>query len=751
MSAENYEQPPFSACPSCTHQCRQILGHGFSPYFYTPSFYSILPAPPSSSSLTLPIPPDFLCGKNIRIDRTSTFDEPLYSKMHLQGPTGEKWPVVMEGTSLRNLAFTTGWGNFIQDHSIVAGDLVIFKLTSKGCFSVSIYESNGCEKVLPSAAKDAGSRPVQNGNGSRKRLACDAGLTSECTDGDFKRRKDDIGNRSPPSVIVIDDDEEDECEECTPKPSSGSPYQISSADDVTLVQNGIACLDGATKFSDSEERKGVVELKMNHNNRTVGMDMDSPADSEDVCMILTEHSLACTLDMEGNENSQQVGAQMIPTANGADEGAPAIRMETQVITYKDDRGGNVEEPKCQPNMSHDIKQKPSSDDEDLHQDSSDGDMPSDSDSGNDDPDVPPYCAGEATQGHIAKATKDMEYITASFISKRRPVSAEERQRVFQAAKQFKSNRPHFLKLMKESHVYRGFWLAISSNFASKYLSVENQEATLLDSSGRAWSAKWLGKRCGLSGGWRKFSLDHGLEEGDICVFELIKSKDLVMKVHIFRVIELRNSVPGRDHYLYKPSTRSVSESCISVKKMRGALTDRTYSKSPRFGHQKNQWQSKEKNSEGKLNDTAINCSRGDTLVLNTTKRSRYILDDNGKESRDDVLQRERKDPVVCKPAELPYSLKTPQKTQEPVPGNLRRKKNVDVNSAVGSNKESRKLYYTVERLFNRRKGLVEEEFLVELDIKEETVGCISSQVTRDRNLWWVPLSHFTSDKTSCYL
>ena len=60
-----------------------------------------------------------------------------------------------------------------------------------------------------------------------------------------------------------------------------------------------------------------------------------------------------------------------------------------------------------------------------------------------------------------------------------------------------------------------------------------------------------------------------------------------------------------------------------------------------------------------------------------------------------------------------------------------------------------KKYFIVERLFNRRKGIVEEEFLVELECKEAIE--VSKNVRREGGAWWVPLSHFTKDKLSCHL
>jgi len=50
-----------------------------------------------------------------------------------------------------------------------------------------------------------------------------------------------------------------------------------------------------------------------------------------------------------------------------------------------------------------------------------------------------------------------------------------------------------------------------------------------------------GKR--LSAGWKRFALDHELEESDVLVFEVVSRENLTMLIHIFRV-ELDDSTLG---------------------------------------------------------------------------------------------------------------------------------------------------------------------------------------------------------------
>jgi len=53
---------------------------------------------------------------------------------------------------------------------------------------------------------------------------------------------------------------------------------------------------------------------------------------------------------------------------------------------------------------------------------------------------------------------------------------------------------------------------------------------LEDEDGVEFDAVYIGKRTGLSGGWRGFAMHHNLEDGDSLVFELTEHDRF--KVHI---------------------------------------------------------------------------------------------------------------------------------------------------------------------------------------------------------------------------
>lgn len=75
---------------------------------------------------------------------------------------------------------------------------------------------------------------------------------------------------------------------------------------------------------------------------------------------------------------------------------------------------------------------------------------------------------------------------------------------------------------------------------------ETRDAILVDGTGQSWPCKWLVNSSGrrLSAGWKRFAVDHLLEESDVCVFEMLDRTNLKLLIHIFRIeLEDHASVP----------------------------------------------------------------------------------------------------------------------------------------------------------------------------------------------------------------
>ncbi|ONK78915.1 uncharacterized protein A4U43_C01F960 [Asparagus officinalis] len=99
----------------------------------------------------------------------------------------------------------------------------------------------------------------------------------------------------------------------------------------------------------------------------------------------------------------------------------------------------------------------------------------------------------------------------------------------------KSHYPSFIKAMVRSHVSGCFWLGLPFKFCNDNLPSGELRMTLEDEKGKEHDVLYLGRKNGLSGGWRGFSIDHSLEDGDVLVFELTQAARF--KVHIVKALE----------------------------------------------------------------------------------------------------------------------------------------------------------------------------------------------------------------------
>ncbi|OMO94061.1 hypothetical protein CCACVL1_06206 [Corchorus capsularis] len=121
-------------------------------------------------------------------------------------------------------------------------------------------------------------------------------------------------------------------------------------------------------------------------------------------------------------------------------------------------------------------------------------------------------------------------------------SDEERAYSIEKAQHLESNLesesdfPTFVKPMLHSHTTGGFWLGLPGYFCRTYLPKhEKSIITLVDEEGEEFPTIYLLEKTGLSGGWRGFSIDHNLVDGDALVFQLVAPTEF--KVYIIRAYE----------------------------------------------------------------------------------------------------------------------------------------------------------------------------------------------------------------------
>ncbi|KAG0586660.1 hypothetical protein KC19_2G107000 [Ceratodon purpureus] len=141
----------------------------------------------------------------------------------------------------------------------------------------------------------------------------------------------------------------------------------------------------------------------------------------------------------------------------------------------------------------------------------------------------------------------MNYSEIISKSQRGYVTVEERQRPLIAATKYARSlkSDNFLVVMNDYHVYRGFRLSIPRDFleATGTLTANKVKVCLIDRKRTCYETKWKWQASWQTpfmncDGWALFALDHKLEEGDVCVFQLMgPGPAFLLSVHIFTVEE----------------------------------------------------------------------------------------------------------------------------------------------------------------------------------------------------------------------
>ncbi|KAG0571393.1 hypothetical protein KC19_VG008300 [Ceratodon purpureus] len=133
-------------------------------------------------------------------------------------------------------------------------------------------------------------------------------------------------------------------------------------------------------------------------------------------------------------------------------------------------------------------------------------------------------------------------------SRRSSVTEAQREAAKEAALALNTLNPAALVVMKKSNVYRTHTVELPQSFSRLLSSDVNINIFLRDAAG--YKTKALLSEKALTRGWRQFSLNHLLEEGDVCVFELVDVSQLTVFVHIFRVVDV-DLVSGSYQHHYR--------------------------------------------------------------------------------------------------------------------------------------------------------------------------------------------------------
>ncbi|KAK3195645.1 hypothetical protein Dsin_026955 [Dipteronia sinensis] len=146
----------------------------------------------------------------------------------------------------------------------------------------------------------------------------------------------------------------------------------------------------------------------------------------------------------------------------------------------------------------------------------------------------------STQNELEEEIEEDTNFYGSASPRKRTMTAVAREREFNAARVFEPVNPFCRLVLRKSYLYgKGCFMYFPSYFAKKHLRGVSEIIKLQTTDGKQRTARcvYMGDGAKLTQGWYEFASENNLGEGDVCVFEVLKSSDIVLKVTVFRVLE----------------------------------------------------------------------------------------------------------------------------------------------------------------------------------------------------------------------
>ncbi|KAK2978379.1 hypothetical protein RJ640_016481 [Escallonia rubra] len=144
---------------------------------------------------------------------------------------------------------------------------------------------------------------------------------------------------------------------------------------------------------------------------------------------------------------------------------------------------------------------------------------------------------------LAKHEEEAEVVDSTYPTiffSRISMTMQEKETVIYATTRFRPVNPAFIAVLRRYNVHKSFLVNVPRGFAVRYLHGAPEYVELEVSDLKKWHIDCIhkdGVAVALSRGWAKFVRDNSLAVGDVCTFELVRSKDVVLRVSIFRNTE----------------------------------------------------------------------------------------------------------------------------------------------------------------------------------------------------------------------
>ncbi|KAH9758459.1 B3 domain-containing protein REM16 [Citrus sinensis] len=395
----------------------------------------------------------------------------------LKAPSGFTW-VVGITTRDHTLYFSHGWPEFVKDHFLGENDILFFKYNGGSHFDVLMFDGQSqCEKAVSYFVKKCGHTEHSNRRETRRKIR--------------ETSVEGIPNSSHCDVDI-------------------TPPEKRSDDDINKIPVGQPIVtpasskrirrdDTSNEFVRSRRNSYFVKKRKHKDHGSVSQTKRRIGES---CVEGIPNSSDCDVDVTLPEKASNDEINKIPV------GEPIVTLDSSKRIWRVDSSNELAHTRrssrsktLSTNFAELLKTK-TGDEQTI------------------------------INGNVA--------LSPPFTSNRRPVTQDEKNNALLMA-QAVSTTDSFTVVMRPTHVYKRFYMAIPASWMSKYLTLENQDV-ILRLNEKTWITRFqfCKPRCsgGLSGGWKNFAVDNHLDEFDVCVFSPDNpgTKPMVLNVSIFRVV-----------------------------------------------------------------------------------------------------------------------------------------------------------------------------------------------------------------------
>ncbi|PPS06567.1 hypothetical protein GOBAR_AA14081 [Gossypium barbadense] len=443
----------------------------------------------------------------------------LSSPVKLEVPSGAIWQVELAKTDER-VRLQNGWREFAEHYLLELGSFVVFRYEGNDHFHVLIFDKSASETEYPHTSTEASRK-----NKEKPDLPCSLPQKKISTDSKLKNSSSHISLDEPCSIknklrnLKKNENSSSSTGRVDAQRSIGNTDGTRSLVSDTNSSSQERCPSGSTELKDSKFQKRKKRVDSQYSKKDLRAKHDNGGVSG-ACGCLKPDLIGRTQPLAATEKQRAADIIDPYTINEADDDMFVELIDDVSVSRKSKEKSHLPCPLPQKKMRIDSSNQ--------HGQNSKLEVLS---------------SGTSPDAQRTVKTKAFSCVQR--------LAAIEKAHAVQIASAFESTEnPVFMIVMQPSYVRGTCRMFIPSDFARKFLTVHKSNLTLCNSTGKTWHAKLYHPankkpNAHLCGGWREFVEDNHLNVGDICVFELIKHPEILMKVQIYPVVKNASKASGQ--------------------------------------------------------------------------------------------------------------------------------------------------------------------------------------------------------------